>query len=55
MLLQLFRAAGYRTGLFGKWHLGDNYPYRPQDRGFEEVQRVRSAVRALSGVALLNG
>ena len=31
-----FRDAGYRTGLFGKWHLGDNYPYRPQDRGFEE-------------------
>ena len=29
--------AGYRTGLFGKWHLGDNYPYRPQDRGFDEV------------------
>ena len=30
-------AAGYRTGLFGKWHLGDNYPLRPQDRGFQEV------------------
>jgi len=29
-----FRAAGYRTGIFGKWHLGDNYPFRPQDRGF---------------------
>lgn len=29
--------AGYRTGLFGKWHLGDDYPYRPQDRGFQEV------------------
>ena len=29
--------AGYRTGLFGKWHLGDNYPFRPQDRGFEET------------------
>jgi arylsulfatase A-like enzyme len=23
--------------LFGKWHLGDNYPYRPQDRGFQDV------------------
>lgn len=31
------KSAGYRTGLFGKWHLGDNYPYRPQDRGFDEV------------------
>ena len=29
--------AGYQTGLFGKWHLGDAYPYRPQDRGFREV------------------
>jgi len=32
-----FRASGYRTGIFGKWHLGDNYPCRPQDRGFDEV------------------
>ncbi|MFN7939496.1 MAG: arylsulfatase [Bryobacteraceae bacterium] len=32
-----FRAAGYRTGIFGKWHLGDNYPCRPQDNGFDEV------------------
>lgn len=32
----LFAAAGYRTGVFGKWHVGDNYPYRPQDRGFQE-------------------
>ncbi len=31
------RGAGYATGLFGKWHLGDEYPYRPQDRGFDEV------------------
>jgi arylsulfatase A-like enzyme len=27
--------AGWRTGIFGKWHLGDAYPYRPQDRGFQ--------------------
>jgi arylsulfatase A-like enzyme len=27
--------AGWRTGIFGKWHLGDPYPYRPQDRGFQ--------------------
>lgn len=33
----IFKANGYRTALFGKWHLGDSYPYRPQDRGFEEV------------------
>lgn len=28
---------GYATGLFGKWHLGDDYPYRPHDRGFQET------------------
>ena len=31
-----FGDAGYSTGVFGKWHLGANYPYRPQDRGFQE-------------------
>jgi len=36
-MADLFRAAGYRTGIFGKWHLGENYPFRPQDRGFEET------------------
>jgi arylsulfatase B len=36
---QVFQDAGYATGMFGKWHLGDNYPYRPEDRGFEEVLR----------------
>ena len=33
----VFAQNGYRTGLFGKWHLGDNYPYRPEDRGFSET------------------
>ena len=33
----VFAANGYHTGHFGKWHLGDSYPYRPQDRGFEET------------------
>ncbi|TWU20484.1 Arylsulfatase [Novipirellula galeiformis] len=32
----IFADAGWGTGLFGKWHLGDTYPYRPQDRGFRE-------------------
>ena len=31
-----FGDAGYATGVFGKWHLGANYPFRPQDRGFQE-------------------
>ncbi|MEM9452674.1 MAG: arylsulfatase [Myxococcota bacterium] len=36
-IADLFAANGYRTGIFGKWHLGDNYPYRPHDRGFGEA------------------
>ena len=36
-IANVFKDHGYRTGLFGKWHLGDNAPYRPQDRGFETV------------------
>lgn len=36
-MAQVFKDNGYRTGIFGKWHLGDNYPFRPQDKGFEEV------------------
>lgn len=34
---QVFKDNGYSTAIFGKWHLGDNYPFRPQDKGFEEV------------------
>jgi len=29
--------AGYNTAMIGKWHLGDNYPFRPQDQGFDHV------------------
>ena len=36
---QMFKDAGYETAMFGKWHLGDNYPFRPEDRGFTEVLR----------------
>jgi arylsulfatase A-like enzyme len=36
---QMLKDGGYQTGIFGKWHLGDNYPYRPEDRGFTEVYR----------------
>ena len=36
-LPQALKSAGYATGLFGKWHLGDDEPYLPQSRGFDEV------------------
>ena len=36
-MADIFKAGGYRTGAFGKWHLGDNFPFRPQDRGFDET------------------
>ena len=34
---QALQQAGYKTGLFGKWHLGDEEEYLPQKRGFDEV------------------
>ena len=36
-MADIFAENGYRTGMFGKWHLGDNYPFAPQYRGFEEA------------------
>ncbi len=36
-MAELLKTAGYRTGVFSKWHLGDNYPYRPIDQGFDEA------------------
>jgi arylsulfatase A-like enzyme len=37
MMGDLFRRSGYATGLFGKWHLGHDYPDRPMDRGFDKA------------------
>jgi len=36
MMPEHFAAGGYATGIFGKWHLGDAFPFRPQDRGFQK-------------------
>ena len=44
-LADALREAGWRTGIFGKWHLGDERPYRPQDRGFQ-----RSVVHGGGGI-----
>lgn len=37
ILPQVLKTAGYRSGIFGKWHLGDEKEYQPDQRGFEEV------------------
>ena len=36
-LAQMLKSVGYTTGIFGKWHLGDEEAYRPESRGFDEV------------------
>ncbi|MEN2281598.1 arylsulfatase [Algoriphagus sp. SE2] len=35
-IAELLKEKDYTTGIFGKWHLGDNYPMRPSDQGFDE-------------------
>ncbi|NLX12291.1 MAG: arylsulfatase [Phycisphaerales bacterium] len=36
-IVEILKSAGYTTGIFGKWHLGDEEPYQPGNRGFDEV------------------
>ncbi|MSU48681.1 MAG: arylsulfatase [Opitutus sp.] len=40
-IAEVLRGAGYATGIFGKWHLGDNYPMRATDQGFAEALTIR--------------
>ncbi len=48
-MADVFRTNGYKTGLFGKWHLGDNYPVRPTDSGFDiAVHHLAGGVAELS-------
>lgn len=39
LMSESFKQGGYATGMFGKWHLGDNYPFGPEHRGFDQVLR----------------
>jgi arylsulfatase len=36
-IAEVLKSAGYATGIFGKWHLGDEAPYQPGRRGFDET------------------
>ena len=36
-IAQVLKSAGYSTGIFGKWHLGDEDAYQPEKRGFDET------------------
>jgi arylsulfatase A-like enzyme len=36
-IAQVLKTAGYATGIFGKWHLGDEAAYQPEKRGFDET------------------
>ena len=48
-IAQVFKQNGYKTGIFGKWHLGDNYPSRPTDLGFDTaVHHLAGGVGELS-------
>jgi arylsulfatase len=44
-IAEYLKLAGYKTGIFGKWHLGDAFPFRPQDQGFDV-----SCVHAAGGI-----
>ncbi|WP_111708490.1 arylsulfatase [Lutibacter citreus] len=48
-MANVFKNNGYKTALFGKWHLGDNYPVRPTDCGFDTaIHHLAGGVGELS-------
>jgi len=54
---ETLRKAGYATGVFGKWHLGDDKPHRPMDQGFDEslVHKGCAMRKYMDPVLLYNG
>ncbi len=42
-MAEIFRDKGYRTGLVGKWHLGDRPPFLPHRQGFEETYYINKS------------
>ena len=40
LMPEYFKRGGYSTMMVGKWHIGDNFPFRPEDRGFDQVYRI---------------
>ena len=54
-IAEVLGSAGYKTAILGKWHLGDNYPMRPQDQGFRRcwcTSRAESVKRRTSPTAI---
>jgi arylsulfatase A-like enzyme len=52
-MAEIFKASGYRTSIFGKWHLGDSWPNLPQHRGFDEsVYHIGWGVSSLAATWL---
>ncbi|MDO6802324.1 arylsulfatase [Wenyingzhuangia sp. 1_MG-2023] len=48
-MADVFKQNGYQTAMFGKWHLGDNYPTRPTDTGFDTaIHHLAGGVGELS-------
>jgi arylsulfatase A-like enzyme len=54
MMPELFRNAGYRTGMWGKWHSGKTTGYLPWERGFDEAYMAR-LYKHRDSVGRLNG
>lgn len=49
-IAQVMKDAGYSTGIFGKWHLGDSDPYQPHNRGFDESLVHGGGIAGSSGI-----